>query len=156
MAIEMTPDDYYDLEAEAYAPYDDEWDDEDDWGDPCSRCGPWCDSWLGDGLCELEIDYQARCQEFYDKHYVFKDQKCPICGKALTLYKVPGDLWTWPGDWLTPMIALDIYAVYDCPKGVVHSFGKDFHHVWIGSAKPRECLIATNCVRLEMELDTSD
>lgn len=126
------------------------YDDEEECAEPdCTRCGPWCDAWMGDGLCEHAIDYQVKCQEFYDKYYTIKDYACPICGERMTLYKVPSKLWQWPGDWLSPMVALTIYAVYDCPKGVIHSFGKDLHHVWIGSTKERQCLIATNCVRLD-------
>jgi hypothetical protein len=139
--VEWDDDDYY------WDDPEDE-DEEEDYDDaPCSHCGPSCPEWAGDGLCMDEIRYQGICQEFYDMHCKLDLQTCPVCGKVLTLYEVPCDLWQWPGDWLPPIVALDIYAVYDCPKGVTHSFGKDLHHIWIGSANGREHLVATNCVR---------
>lgn len=146
--LDYADDDYYGCPDE-----NEPWEDEDD-GDPCSECGPHCQYWGGDGLCMLEINYLAACHQFYEEHYQLELQRCPICGQYLTLYKIPIDqLWQWPGDWLTPMIALNIYAVYDAPKGVVHSAG-DLHHIWVGEGEfRRECLIALNCVRQDPDPD---
>lgn len=152
MTDDYYPDDYfwYDEEEE-----DDDDDDDENWGDPCSRCGPWCEHWAGDGLCMLAIEQQAQEAERFEKKYVTENVDCPHCGKGLTRYQIPTDrLWVWPGEWpggeyYNPMIALDIFAVMDTPKGEVHPpldgrFYR-FYHIWVGEGEfRRESLIMLN------------
>ena len=116
---------------------EDESDDED-YGDPCYHCGPGCEHWMGDDLCEFVIDQQAKEADEYHTNYVKENYYCPKCGKELTLYQIPTDqLWQWPGDFYNPMIALDIYAIYGAPKGLIHSVG-NIHHVFVGDGKFRD------------------
>lgn len=105
--------------------YDDRYDDEDevgdDWKNACDRCGPWCEHWGGDGLCELVLDQMAREDDEFYKRYVSEGIGCPVCGMSLTEYRIPVDkLWLWPGGFYNPMIALDIYLVMDASKGEIH------------------------------------
>lgn len=119
--------------------YDDWADDEglDDDGDPCDHCGPSCEHWGGDGICELAIEQYANEHEEYYHHYVTEGVHCPVCGAILTEYRVPVDeIWLWPGDFYNPMIALDIYAVYDAPKGIVHRHDQ-VYHIWVGKGEFR-------------------
>ena len=138
--------DYFDI-------YD--FDEFSDSEDPCDRCGPWCECWGGDGLCMLAIEQQAQEAEQFYKKYVSDNQPCPHCGKELTRYHIPVDrLWFWPGEWpdgehYNPMIALDIFAVIDAPKGEVHKPVQGrfyrFHHIWVGQGQYRsEKLIMLN------------
>lgn len=118
----------YDLDG-----YYNDWEDEEEAsGDPCSHCGPWCDEWVGDGLCMIAISEQARQDEEYHAIFVTENVPCPICGKLLTVYRIPVDkLWTWPGDFYNPLIALRIYSAYDALKGEFHR--KDnLCHIWTG------------------------
>ena len=131
--------DYDDLEDDRYG-----WDDElyDDYNpcddDPCSHCGIWCDHWGGDGLCLLQIEQQAMEDEEYHKNYLTENVPCPVCGKYLNQYEIPTDkLWTWPGGFYNPMIALEIYSAYGVAKGEVHH-KNNVYHVWIGDGKYRE------------------
>lgn len=118
--------------------YYDEPEEEERWEDPCSRCGPWCEHWAGDGLCMLVIEQQAKDHEEYYRECVTDNVHCPVCGKLLTEYKVPTDtLWTWPGDFYNPMIALGIFCAYDTPKGVLHSHN-EVYHIWTGEGKYRQ------------------
>ena len=51
---------------EAAASLLDDWEyaeDDDNFDDPCASCGPWCDYWLGDDLCELVIVSCAQQEE---------------------------------------------------------------------------------------------
>lgn len=124
--------------------YEDDWEDyydedyEDEWSDPCSRCGPWCPEWAGDGLCNLVLEQLASDDEAYREHCIHNDVICPVCGEKLTQYDVmASELWTWPGDWLNPMIALGVYAAYGAPKGEVHRLG-NVCHIWVGEGEFRE------------------
>lgn len=120
--------------------------DWDEWANTCSpsRCG---DCWGGDGICMLEIEQLANEQSDFEQSYVQKAVACPHCGSVLTQYQIPTTrLWVWPGGFYHPMIALQIFAVYDAPKGEVHepteSHYHRFHHIWVGEGKNRrECLI---------------
>src|SRR3990172_1608441 len=95
------------------------------------HCDPWCECWGGDGLCMLEIERQVEEAEEFEMLYVAK-AFCPVCGLALTEYSIPTDkLWAWPGDFYNPMIALEIFAVYDAPKGEFHRHG-NLAHIWVG------------------------
>lgn len=49
---------------------EDEWGIETtEWNDPCLfECGPWCPSWLGDGLCQDELDSQQQEFEEFKKN----------------------------------------------------------------------------------------
>jgi hypothetical protein len=120
------------------------WDDFDDEVDEfsCDNCGPWCEHWGGDGLCMLAIAQSGAENEHYEANFVTPNVTCPECGKILTMYEIPVDeLWLWPGDFYNPMIALDIFAVYDAPKGEIHRHG-DLCHIWVGTGEHRrECLI---------------
>lgn len=125
--------------------YDDDWfavpaDElvEDDDEDYCDHCGPWCEHWGGDGLCELILEEQARQAEEFERLYVEKDTRCPVCGQVLICYSIPTDeLWTWPGDFYNPIIALEIYAIYGAPKDELHRSG-NLVHIWIGEGQYRE------------------
>lgn len=112
---------------------DDGWPDDKWFSDPCSSCGPECQYWGGDGLCELALERLASETEDYQQNFVVPGVACPVCGVELTQYEIPTDeLWIWPGDFYSPTIALNIYAVLDAPKGLLHSSGK-FHHIYTGS-----------------------
>ena len=141
---------------------DPDWEEEDDYEedqeeyareiDPCSRCGPSCPDWGGDGLCMLQIRQIGGEQEDYSQRYTVANAPCPVCGTKLTLFKVPGELWTWPGDFYSPMVALSVYGPIDVPKAVLHGadtralpgITHDIYHVWIGDST-RQQLIAVNC-----------
>jgi hypothetical protein len=104
----------------------------DDWDDPCDRCGPSCPDWGGDGLCMIQINQQAEENRDFQEKCVVTNYYCPVCGKPLTLYKIPVDeLWVWPGDFYNPIIALNIFSVYDAPKGELHRSG-NIVHIWVG------------------------
>ena len=67
---------------------------------PCEHgyCGPECPYWMGDGLCELAIEEQARETEDYEKKH-HRKAKCPVCGKELDEYDVKADkLWVWDAE----------------------------------------------------------
>lgn len=125
--------------------YDDEfWEDDDfEYELSCDNCGPWCEHWGGDGLCMLAIVAQAAESDHYHDNFVTEDAVCPGCNKKLTMYEIPTDkLWVWPGDFYNPMIALEIFAVYDASKGEVHPREGKTHHIWVGQGPgARECLI---------------
>ena len=123
----------------------DDFEDEEDQLS-CNNCGPWCPDWGGDGLCMIAIEQQANEGEEYHHKYVIQATPCPTCNEKLTLYTIPvTKLWTWPGDFYNPIIALNIYGAYDIPKGELHRFlteGKTTVHIWTGTGKARsECLI---------------
>lgn len=148
----MTTDDYTNgfevVETGEWSESDYDWDDDDwdEWSSACSpsRCG---ECWGGDGICMLEIEQLAAEQEEFERHYVQPAVPCPHCGAVLTQYRISTTrLWTWPGDFYSPMIALNIFAVYDAPKGEVHEPSEShyhrFHHIWVGTGEMRrECLI---------------
>lgn len=129
--------------------YDDEWEE---WENaPCSpmRCG---ECWGGDGICMREIEAQQAQDEAFQQRHVLVDTPCPGCQVALTRYDIPTtELWVWPGTWpgeeyYSPMIALNIFGVYDMPKGEVHEpvdgRAHTFHHIWVGTGEHRsEALI---------------
>ena len=122
--------------------FEDEWDEEEDFYDdeyPCHNCGPWCPHWLGDGICELVVEEQARQWEEYMKKHKRK-AKCPVCGKELEEYDVKAQkLWTWDIGWYDPLIALHIYGPYDIEKGVIHSKG-NVYHIWVGDKKNQKLI----------------
>lgn len=104
----------------------------------CDHCGPWCSDWGGDGLCMLAIEQQANEQEEYDKNFIKENQTCPVCKQSLKQYEVPVDeLWTWPGDFYNPMVAIGIFGILDTPKGEIHRSG-NLCHVWVGAGEYRE------------------
>jgi hypothetical protein len=124
-----------------YFDYDD--DEADDFNeyessdDPCDHCGPTCEFWGGDGICDLVLQQQAEESADYEAEHVTVNVICPVCGQILTMYDVQtGELWTWPGDWYNPMIALNIYAVYDAPKGELHR-ADNICHIWVGNGEYR-------------------
>ncbi len=129
--------------------HDEDWDNDEDWDEWANTCSPSrCgDCWGGDGICMLEIEQLAAEQEDFEQHYMQRAVQCPHCGAVLTQYQIPTtQLWTWPGGFYSPMIALDIFAVYDAPKGEVHEpvTGRfyNLHHIWVGIGEHRrECLI---------------
>lgn len=127
---------YY--EDEFYPENFDDYDLDDDFDDDPGFCGPWCgDCWGGDGICMAEIAAMVEEGEAYEAAHTAHDVPCPVCGKRLTQYDVmANELWIWPGDWYSPMIALNVYAVYDCPKGEIHRLG-DTCHIWIGEGDYR-------------------
>jgi hypothetical protein len=120
----------------------------DDVDDPpiCSpsQCG---DCWMGDNLCEKELEQQASESEDYEKKYVTQNVACLVCGVSLTQYEIPTDkLWVWPGVWpdgayYNPIIALNIFAMYGAPKGEVHGAVTNgtgtYWHIWVGTGKYR-------------------
>jgi hypothetical protein len=133
-----------------YPDYDDE-DDEEERDDElaCEHCGMWCEHWMGDNLCELEIEQQAKEDEEYNSKYV-NQRLCPICNQSLTCYQIPVDtLWTWPGDFYNPLIALNIYAACGVSKGECHHKG-NVYHIWIGEGENRreELIQLRNCVAI--------
>jgi hypothetical protein len=91
---------------------------------------------MGDGLCELVIEEQAReTKEYEEKHH--RKSRCPICGKELDEYDVKADkLWVWDSDWYNPLIALSIYGPIGVPKGVIHSKG-NVYHIYVGDGENR-------------------
>ena len=105
---------------------------------PCEHgyCGPECPYWMGDGLCELAIEEQARETEDYEKKH-HRKAKCPVCGKELDEYDVKADkLWVWDAGWYNPLIGLAIYGPMGVPKGVIHS--KDnVYHIYVGEGENR-------------------
>jgi hypothetical protein len=106
--------------------------------DLCAHCGPSCEHWGGDGLCMLQIEQQANEAQEYEEEFVHQNVHCPECGVKLTMYDIPvNELWLWPGDFYNPMIALNIYAVYDAPKGELHR-KLDICHIWVGEGEGRE------------------
>jgi len=107
--------------------YEDDYEDESD--DPCDNCGPSCRYWMGDGLCELVIEEQARQREEYEKH--IRMSKCPVCGKELQEFDIPNSdqLWIWSAKY-DPTIALEVYGPIWLKKGEIHAQGQ-VHHVWI-------------------------
>lgn len=124
------------LEDDFYPDEYDEWDDDDD--DELMGCGPWCGScWGGDGICMQELEAMAEEGADYETNHVQHDVPCPVCGKQLTQYDVETDkLWVWPGGWYSTYIALNVYAVYDCPKGEIHQ-QEGVYHIWIGEGDYR-------------------
>lgn len=119
--------------------WEDDWEESDEYAElSCDNCGPWCEHWAGDGLCMLAIEQQAAEWDDYYAKYVTKNVHCPVCGAKLTMYAIPTDkLWTWPGHFYNPMIALDIFCVYDAPKGEIHNCA-GIHHIWTGTGKLRQ------------------
>jgi len=112
--------------------------DEDDYDDdPCQRCGPWCEHWMGDGLCEVACEELAREEKEFEEKYK-STRLCPVCNQRLTCYQIPevDELWHWPGKW-NPMIGLGIFAAYGVPKGELHHKG-NIYHVWIGAGDYRD------------------
>jgi hypothetical protein len=92
--------------------------------DPCLHCGPNCEHWLGDNLCDLEIQRQVEVSESFHEKFVSKVH-CPVCGKELLQASLPTDkLWVWPGgDWEFAgefMVALELFGTIDSAKGVLH------------------------------------
>lgn len=105
--------------------------------DPCVRCGPWCEYWMGDNLCKLAIEELANEQGEFESKY--KSQRlCPVCNQSLECWQIPDvdELWLWSAQH-HPIIGLEIYRAYGVPKGVVHSKG-NIYHVWIGEGEYRE------------------
>jgi hypothetical protein len=113
---------------------------------PCSpsKCG---DCWLGDNLCQQELDQMESESAHFESHYVQTEVTCPGCSMVLTSYQIPAnELWVWPGVWpedhyYSPIMALNIFAAMGAPKGEVHEPAKvedaTVHHIWIGSGKYR-------------------
>lgn len=112
--------------------------DEDDYNDdPCFHgCHYTCEHWGGDGICMLEVEELARQDQEYQEKYVTQTS-CPVCQQALTQYAIPTDeIWHWPGNFYSPIIAVSIFCVLDVPKGVLHS-QDNIHHIWIGEGEFR-------------------
>lgn len=140
--------------------YDDDYDDweEDEYDDGICTPGKCGECWGGDGICMAEIEQMAKQAEEFEKKYVSHNVGCPHCAALLTQYQIPTDqLWVWPGEWpggvyYSPMIALDIFAIYGAPKGEVHPpvdgrFYR-FHHIWVGEGEYRsEKLIMLNLTK---------
>jgi len=131
--------DYLDYDA---GDFDEVIDDEDELS--CDNCGPWCDSWGGDGLCMREIEAQTKMRKEYEKNHIRK-AKCPICGKELTEYDVYAgskpEPWTWNAGWYYPILAIEVMGALWLKKDVIH--GKDqVFHVWIewGTGKEERLL----------------
>jgi hypothetical protein len=121
-------DDYADVELrdDWYPDPDDPWEYEDDANeeDPCSNCGMSCPHWLGDNLCDLEIERQVEVSADFHKRFVSRVH-CPVCGKELLQVSLPTDrLWIWPGgDWDFAgefMLALELFGTIYSDKGVIH------------------------------------
>lgn len=123
---------------EEWVGYHDDFADDDDDEETCSHCGPWCEDWLGDGLCQIELDQQRENDEAYHKEF-YRETTCPVCEAKLSEYDIKADeLWVWPGDWFDPMIPLfEIYHAYGVEKGVIHSAGA-VHHIFVGEGELRE------------------
>ena len=114
-------------------------DDEDDMFNPCSRCGPECPEWGGDGLCMIEINQQAQEFDHYFELFPVTDVFCPICGVKLPCYSVPeSELWSWSE--FSPLIGLEVYSAHSVPKGEHHRDG-NLVHIWIGSQSEEGRLI---------------
>jgi hypothetical protein len=87
---------------------------------------------------QTAIEQQAAEYEDYYAEYVTENVPCPVCGAKLTIYTIPAQkLWTWPGHFYNPMIALGIFCAYDAPKGEIHSLDR-IHHIWTGTGKYRK------------------
>ena len=116
----------------------------DDWDSlPCSpwKCG---DCWGGDNICMKEIEYQRQQDEEWQQYHVTENVPCPVCNKCLTSYWIPGqELWTWSAEFFNIFIALEVYAVMDAPKGLLHSHG-NLHHIWVGEGECREEKLVDN------------
>lgn len=128
MAIAGYPDDDFPEEGE---------EDEDDSGDPCDHCGPECKHWMGDNLCEEDLDRLEKATEEFKSRYV-NDRLCPVCNKSFKCYQIPGvdELWHWPGD-MDWRIAVDFWGILQTPKGVIHSKG-NVYHIWTYAGEYRE------------------
>jgi len=126
----------FDYELDEYSnPFDEDEEDEED----CSHCGPWCPDWGGDGICMVDCEnMQHECEDYLAKHKL-SGVMCPVCQKNLDCFSVRTDqIWVWPGDWYDPRVGLfEVYAAYDCSKGVIHSKG-NIHHIWIGEGEYQE------------------
>lgn len=121
-----------------------DWDDESDLlyeyeiDDPCLHCGPGCENWLGDNLCDLAIQQQVEIHDDFFARFV-SDVHCPVCGKELQQVSLPTDgVWVWPGgDWDfagAAMLGLMLFGSIQTPKGVLHKTVDDDHqyvHVWV-------------------------
>lgn len=132
------------LECECPDDDSDDWDPDDNdetWAledNPCDHCGPRCKNWGGDGLCMLQINALADESQDFEENFVKDNQECPICHKKLTQYEIPTDnLWEWPGDFYNSIIALNIYAVMDAPKGEIHH-SENLYHIYVGDGEYRE------------------
>ena len=133
---------------ESYPPgtYDD-WDDELS----CDSCGPWCEYWVGDGLCELVIQEQTRQMEEYEREH-HRTAKCPVCGEELEEFDVKAnEIWVWDPSWYDPMIALDVYGPMWLRKDVIHQ-KEGVYHVWIefgDGRKERLIRLIRECVEVD-------
>ena len=121
--------------------YEDEYEDDIDELD-CDDCGPWCPYWMGDGLCELEIQEQVRTIREYEEKHVHKDVPCPVCGKKLTLYELHEDeLWVGGND--PVFIELAAYGPIQADKELIHS--KDnVYHIRVGDQEKLVKLLGRN------------
>ncbi len=126
---------FNDLEEDFYG-REEEYED-DELG--CDKCGPWCPDWMGDNLCRIDIDNFAMETEEYLAKHKLPGVMCPVCQKDLDCFSVAADeLWVWPGGWYDPRVGLfEVYSLYGCPKGEIHSKGK-VHHIWIGEGEYRQ------------------
>lgn len=120
---------------EFYGGYDEEnaEDIEDELEDElsCDNCGPWCEEWMGDGLCNLVIKEQTRQSAEYNRKHT-GERNCPICKKRLKRYDCVNvnELWTWCPDPYDPIIALNVLGPIWLKKGEIHHKG-NLYHVWI-------------------------
>lgn len=138
-------------------------DEFEEWADETN------DEWL-EFDDEPSLDYARRMQEIhesFERRYVSRNAYCPHCGQKLIQYHIPTEwLWVWPGEWpdgeyYPPDIALNIFTVYDAPKGEVHEpvTGRfyRFHHIWVGTGEHREeKLIMLDLSRDEATLPLTD
>ncbi len=123
---------YFDDDDDEEFGYRDDFEDDDYEQEGCRHCGPWCDDWVGDNLCQMELDLQRENDKAYHKDF-YRETSCLICKKPLPEYDIKADeLWMWPGDWFDPFIPLfEIYHAYGIKKGVLHSEGNR-HHIFVG------------------------
>ena len=98
----------------------------------CDNCGPWCDDWMGDGLCRVDIEEYARQAEDYKKRHT-RVAECPICHQELPEHDVLGvkELWVWKPAFYDARIAIfDVYGALWLKKGEVHHHG-NMYHIWV-------------------------
>jgi hypothetical protein len=136
-------DDYADWElADDWQPdpmdyYEGDGDEEFYDNDPCLNCSPQCKYWLGDNLCELEIERQTKVSKEFHERFV-STVHCPICDKELSQIALPTDkLWVWPGgDWDFAgevMLRLELFGTIYSAKGVLHWQVEEdyvYYHCW--------------------------
>ena len=89
-------------------------DEYNEWNDElsCDNCGPWCEYWAGDGLCELEAQRFANQIEEYEKNH-HRTAKCPVCGAELEEFDEPIEITIHYPDYYAKGIDEDLLAIYE-------------------------------------------